>query len=131
MFKTNASASQPNGVTIGKVDAIQLRLGSLNAGVQQSMLQGKKNRKVIASLQRVVQTCVSEGNLDIFCFCEVGGHKQGLRAAGIHPQDFHLFQKTGQVKTTQNYMTCWDFDDEARVPSVQFLEDRLICVTYT
>ena len=48
-------------------------------------------------------------------FCELGGHKQGLKAAAIAAEDLKIFNGSGppRVRDDQNYMTAWGFDADA------------------
>ena len=61
-----------------------MRLGSFNVGVQQSMLTGRDCRKVMDKASDVIALCVQDLGLHMFSLCEFGGHKQGLEDAGIN-----------------------------------------------
>ena len=66
---------------------VKCRVGTFNVGITQDMLTGRHQNKRLSTLERVVQTLVSEGQLDLLCLCEVGHHKQGFETAGIDPCD--------------------------------------------
>ena len=51
-----------------------------------------------------------EGDLHLLGLCEVGGHKQGLKTAGICPQDLVdgvLAEKEYRAAAMQAYMSVW------------------------
>ena len=103
-------------------EVLSLRLGTFNAGVDQAMLSSKRGpQKVAAGLERIISTCVQEGMLDVFCMCEVGGRKAGLKCAAIHAEQMTVFSGGAQVRVTQNYLTSWEFRAVASQRSVQLL----------
>ena len=112
----NASASQPCAS-----DTVEVRVGTFNVGLIQSMLSQKAKVKNAKALERVATTCCNEGQLDIFPMCEVGGHKQGLAEACITTEEaFPQLTKQGvQSRVTQNYMTSWNFSGSAAQPTAK------------
>ena len=56
-------------------------LGTFNCGIHQEMLRFTHHRK---NLRRIIANALDDG-CHVLAFCEVGGHKQGLEAAGIVP----------------------------------------------
>ena len=101
---STAGASQP---------CVRVRIGTYNVGVFQQMLTSKKLRNVIADLRRVTHTCVTEGELDIMCFCEFGGHLEGPADAGIFIGDMNFFCAGANISQLQNYVTLWNFNKGA------------------
>ena len=79
----DASASQPRAST-----TVEVRIGSFNVGLHQSMLSSNKKKvKNAKVMERVATTCSHEGKLDMFCMCEVGGHKEGLAQAQLNSEE--------------------------------------------
>jgi hypothetical protein len=71
---SSGGASQP---------AVNLNVGTFNVGIMQAMLESKKHRE---HFRRLLGKAFEEGDLHLLSLCEVGGHKQGLKTAFIHPQ---------------------------------------------
>ena len=95
--------------------ACVVRIGSFNCGVVQAMLNSTRTQTYLDRLQNVISVCVQEGQLDIMNLCEVGGHKSGLKKAGINAEGLALFQHAvgPQVAVDNNYLTTWGFDADA------------------
>ena len=74
-------------------------------------------RKRMHKVEDIIATCVREGSLDIFSLCELGDHRQGLRAAGICPADLSIFKPTGIDFLVEGaYMLAWGFKaDSTRI----------------
>ena len=96
-----------------------LRLGSFNLGVNQSMFTGKNVRKVLDKISDVVATCVQEPGLHMFSFCELGGHGMGLQVANIDYRDMKVFKEDIDAQVSANYMTAWNLAADASQLSVR------------
>ena len=86
------------------------------------MLSSNKQKvKYAKKLERVAITCSQEGGLDIFCMCEVGGHKEGLAEARMTSEEAfpQLTVQGVQSRVTQNYMTSWNFSGSAAQPTAK------------
>ena len=118
-MSASSSAFQP---TV-RNDVLTMRIGSFNAGADQSKLEAKSTRKVMEDLDRIVTTCVEEGDLDIFSMCEVGGHRARLESAELHLTDLSVFFHHGTLRcsTTLSYVCIWDLGADASQPGVQQL----------
>ena len=118
-MSASSSALQP---TV-RNDVLTMRIGSFNAGADQNKLMAKNTRKVMQDLDRVVTTCVEEGQLDIFSMCEVGGHREGLESAALRLTDLSVFFHHGTLRcsTTLSYVCIWDLGADASQPGVQQL----------
>lgn len=95
---SSGGASQP---------AVNLNVGTFNVGIEQAMLGSKKHRE---HFRRLLGKAFEEGDLHLLSLCEVGGHKQGLRDACIHPQavlDGVLPHKEYRAAAMQAYMSVW------------------------
>ena len=90
-----------------------LRLGSFNVGVVQSMLTGKNVRKVMEKASDVITLCVQDFGLHMFSMCEFGGHQQGLEDASIDYRNMKVFQAGPEAVVSANYMTAWNFAADA------------------
>ena len=113
-----SSAFQPTVRT----DVLTMRIGSFNAGMYQNQLVAKNIHNVMQKLDRVITTCVAEGQLHIFSMCEVGGHRQGLESAKLHATDLSVLDHgTPRCSTTLNYVCIWDFRADASQPGVEQL----------
>jgi len=66
-----------------------LRIGSFNAGVEQSSLTGRNRKKVMDKTSDVITLCVRAHNLHMFSLCELGGHRQGLEEADLVYRDMN------------------------------------------
>ena len=66
------------------MDTIGVRLGLFNCGMHQSMLLLPKH---LRNFKRVLAKACGTGGFHMLFLCEVGGHKKGLAAADINPQD--------------------------------------------
>ena len=97
----------------GKANVVSLRIGSFSVGILQEMLAKKHTCNCLLKLQNIILTCVEEAGLDIMNFCEVGGHKQGLKSAGMDPLDLTIFHGVDApcVDVVNNYFTAWGFED--------------------
>ena len=94
---SSADASQLGGSSSADASdgtVCVFRIGSFNVGVNQSMLTGKNCYGYVKRIKSIITTCVVDSALDIMNLCEVGGHKQGLFAAGIHPGDMQILEGT-------------------------------------
>jgi hypothetical protein len=100
-------ASQPHDKTV------IIRVGTFNVGVTQEMLMGKCCEKWLSKLEHVVQTLVSEGQLDLLSLCEVGGHKEGFSTAHIHVHDLGVFKHHKKVRVDENYLSTWGHREDA------------------
>ena len=58
--------------------------------------------------------------------CEVGGHRAGLKAAGIQAQDLSVLSNGAKCSSTQNYLSCWDFRADASQPGVRQLREPIV-----
>ena len=90
----SGDASQPAGRSYGTV---------YTAGVDQEMLTSSRNvRKHMHNVEKVIKTCVQDEGLHIMNLCELGGHRQGLSAAGIY-----IFEgpTPAAVSVNKNYLT--------------------------
>ena len=107
--EASCDASQRAGSSHGTVHT--LRIGSYNVGVDQNMLLSRKACKYLSKAEDIISTCVQDGVLHIMNFCELGGHRQGLPAAGINAQDFKIFlgPEAPFVSVNSNYLTAWGF----------------------
>jgi hypothetical protein len=111
VHQARSGASQPAtspGATV-------VRVGSFNIGVQQSMLTAKSASKRVAKVEEIIATCVQEGSLDIFSLSELGGHRQGLRSAGICHADMRIFRADAGplARVEGSYLTAWGFKADA------------------
>ena len=95
--------------------ATVVRIGSFNIGVNQSMLTAKTASETVAKIEGIIATCVQDGCLDIFSLCDLGGHRQGLRAAGINHADMRIFRaEVGPMARVDGcYLTAWGFKPDA------------------
>ena len=89
---------------------VSINLGTFNFGINQDMLGEKAFRSHIPNLQRVFGKLIDSADLDMCFGCEVGGHKQGLRAQKIELQDI-LAPVVGKCSTVvqHGYVGCWNF----------------------
>ena len=101
----SADASQLGGSSDGTV--VRLRIGSVNAGVEQSMMTGRRKDRCKLKIEHIIAACVQGAGLHIMSLCEVGGHLQGPSVAGMK-----IFEgpKGPSISTNSNYLTAWDFD---------------------
>ena len=103
---------------------MKIRLGTFNVGIMQAQLvSDKSKRKVIRNLNRIIEKCVLYGDLDAMSMCEVGGHLEGMSAAGISAGDLPILQQ-GFIgyAALQNYLSCWNFNADA--PQLGFQQLR-------
>ena len=103
---------------------VKIRLGTFNVGIMQAMLRSDKSlRGVIRNLDRIIEKCVLYGELDAMSMCEVGGHREGMSAAGISAGDL-LKLRQGRIDyaASQNYLSCWNFSADA--PQLGFQQLR-------
>ena len=103
---------------------MKIRLGTFNVGIMQAQLVSDKSlRKVIRNLNRIIEKCVLYGDLDAMSMCEVGGHLEGMSAAGISAGDLPILQQ-GFIgyAALQNYLSCWNFNADA--PQLGFQQLR-------
>ena len=87
--------------------SVHLNVGCFNAGIFQDMLLKEKHKH---NLRRILRKSFEEGGLHLLGLCEVGGHKAGLGALGIHPQDLlegALPVKEFRAAANQAYMSVW------------------------
>ncbi len=98
-----------------------LRLGSFNVGVVQSMLTGENVCKVMEKASDVITLCVQDFGLHMFSMCEFGGHKQGLEDASIDYRNMKVFQAGPEAVVSANYMTAWNFAADASGLAVRHL----------
>jgi hypothetical protein len=124
---SNDVASQPvvrgMPVTLTPARVVNLRLGSFNVGIMQNQLiSPKAMKKVMQHLDRIIHNCVTDGDLDMFSMCEVGGHLQGMPAAGISAGDLSVLACGAiQYSNMQNYLSCWNFKADASQPGLRKL----------
>jgi hypothetical protein len=79
-------------------------------------------KKVMQHLDRIIHKCVMDGDLDMISMCEVGGHLQGMLAAGISAGDLSVLARGAiQYSNLQNYLSCWNFKADASQPGLQQL----------
>ena len=71
-----------------------------------------------------------DGKLDIFSMCEVGGHRQGLKDAGINAlESMQELKAKGIVcSNMQNYLSCWNFSTDAYQLGVRQLCQPAVCL---
>jgi len=102
---------------------VKIRLGNFNVGIMQNQfLTDRALRKVMQNLDRIIQKCVTDGDLDMLSMCEVGGHLLGMPAAGIAAGDLSVLARgTIQYSNLQNYLSCWNFKADASQPGLQQL----------
>ena len=90
-----------------------VRIGSFNLGVTQAMLENKDYPRVLRNIENIVIACVQDGALDIMCFCELGGHREGFQACRppIHPTEMKIFSTPPHpcVSVNNNYLAAWGF----------------------
>jgi len=68
------------------------------------------SKKHLDNFRRLLGKAFEEGDLHLLGLCEVGGHKQGLKTAGICPQDLVygvLAEKEYCAAVLQAYMGVW------------------------
>ena len=123
---SSGGASLPPGGTASTVD---MHMSCFNIGIHQAMLGSEKH---LVNARRILGKDSEEGELDLLGLCEDGGHKQGLKAAGIHPEDFideALPAKEYRAAARQAYMSAWHAAGAAQ-PSVVPLQlwERPACV---
>ena len=102
-------ASQPAVPTPADASegAVDLNLGSFNAGIHQEMLGKEKHVK---NLRRIIGKAFEEGQLHTLGLCEVGAHKQGLAAIAIDAQDLvagTLVAGDFDAICAQAYLSIW------------------------
>ena len=85
------------------------------------MLVGNNSKKVIRRLNNVIATCVQQGRLDVFSMCEVGGHSEGFKSAGINAAGLQVLQNGPLCSNIQNYLTMWNFHTHELALSVKIL----------
>ena len=85
------------------------------------MLVGKKCNTYLAKLNNVIATLVQEGLLDVLSMCEIGGHQEGFKSAGINVADLQVLENGPLSSNVQNYLTLWNFNADASQPSVKML----------
>jgi len=92
-----------------------LRIGSFNVGIDQNMLKSKKVRQYLNKVEDIIAACVQDAGLHIMNLCELGGHLEGLSAAGILATHLKLFQDPAppSVSINSNYLTAWGFEADA------------------
>jgi len=98
-----------------------LRIGSFNVGVDQNMLTSNRTAQYMERIQDILAICVQDAGLHVFSFCELGGHRQGLEAAGIDFRDFRIFEEGAgpKARVDENYMTVLNCGTDASQLSVQ------------
>ena len=82
-------------------------MGCFTVGIEQTMLRIKEHRE---NFQRILGKGFEEGQLQLLGLCEVGKHKEGLKAAAIHPQhllDGALTANEYRAEAVQAYMSVW------------------------
>ena len=116
---SSADASQPGG------KLCQLRIGSFNVGVGQTMLTGRKARAYVNKTEEIIATCVQDAGLNIMNLCELGGHRLGLAAAGIDVSAMPIFegQNAPYAHVSTNYLTAWGFEAESSQCGVRAAAD--------
>ena len=85
--------------------SVHLNVGCFNAGIFQDMLLEEKHKH---NIRRILRKIFEECGLHLLGLCEVGGHKAGLGALGIHPQDLlegALPVKEFRAAANQAYMS--------------------------
>ena len=83
-----ASSSGVSQPAVIKELIVGLNFGTFNVGIDQHMLTAtRKSNKNVNNLKRVIAKAVETEELSLLMLCEVGGHRQGLAAAGIPPDD--------------------------------------------
>ena len=66
----------------------------------------KKVRTHLRKAEYIIKTCVQGERLDIMNLCELGGHRQGLSAAGIYPNAMKISDGTpASVSVNKNNLT--------------------------
>ena len=110
-------------VVLTPARVVKLRLGNFNVGIMQNQFETTKAmKKVMKHMNRIIQNCVTDGDLDMLSMCEVGGHLQGMPAAGIAAGDLSVLTRgTIQCSNSQNYLSCWNFKADASQPGLQQL----------
>ena len=111
-------------VTLTPARVVNLRLGSFNVGINQNQfISPKATKKVMQHLDRIIHNCVMDGDLDMISMCEVGGHLEGMPAAGISAGDLPILQQARiEYAASQNYLSCWNFSADA--PQLGFQQLR-------
>ena len=110
-------------VVLTPARVVKLRLGNFNVGIMQNQFETTKAIiKVMKHMNRIIQNCVTDGDLDMLSMCEVGGHLQGMSAAGISAGDLSVLARGAiQYSNVQNYLSCWNFKADASQPGLQQL----------
>jgi hypothetical protein len=78
--------------------------------------------KHLQNFKRVLAKACDLGGFHMLFLCEVGGHKKGLAAAGVNPQDLLngvLAQNAYMAAAEQAYMSVWQTSDAPELPHVQ------------
>ena len=90
------------------VHVVDVNVGSFNMGMDQIMLSRRKHTD---NIDRVVGAAFEMANLHLGLFCEVGGHKKGLRDAGIEEAGEYLGRLLDRddidANSEQAYLTVW------------------------
>ncbi len=104
-------ASQPACFTVA----------SFNIGFHQSAMSGKKCSQHCNLFGAVCAKIVENANADLFFACEVGGHREGLRRAGIQVGDIlqKPFGNEIGFAEVDNYLSVWGFGGASQ-PAIVF-----------
>ena len=109
-----------------------LVVGSFNFGMPQTMFQGKNVQRHVKNFQRVCETLVDLGDLDLLFCSEVGDSLQGFKAASLYAQDIlaEVFRaETFKVDEQKSYMSMWGFTGALLRPGLSLEETELFHVT--
>ena len=101
---SRSGVSQPAAHVPG--DEVTFNIGTFNVGVGQPMLTARKSAQHFENLKRVISKAVESQDLSMFFACEVGGHKQGLPAAGIAAADMLADWFLMSTKPSQSRIIC-------------------------
>ena len=128
----SADVSQPGETTRKLAAAVVLRLGSFNFGIDQNQLLIKKptkKQKFLETLCGIVARAVVTGELDLFFGQEVGGHREGLAAAGLNYREIlrSAFGEDWQAQALQNYTAVWNVVSETFVLHMMSSDVVLLC----
>ena len=91
-----------------------LSVGTFNLGIDQQMLKGSNLPDHEHNLRRITRNAMVSEGCHVLAFCEVGGHKLGLEAAGIEASDIvkGVLDKDRCIAASkQAYMAVWDQGD--------------------
>ena len=106
-----SGASQPTGSSGGAVQpadlpTVDVNIGSFNMGIHQAMLHKENHQE---NFKRVLGMGFDSEDLHLGCFCEVGGHKEGLEALNMDANRLIMDTLTQHFRASseQSYFCAW------------------------